>query len=77
VYIHTVKKLPQKFNCIFFVSLIGEDLIINSKDFPSIKNRDIVEIYHADDEVSRLLLQVMSFKEELKLIGVLMNSYHI
>jgi hypothetical protein len=44
----------------------GEDLIINPKDFPSIKKGDIVEIYHAEDEFSRLLLQVTSFKEDLQ-----------
>ncbi|XP_059473113.1 GATOR complex protein Iml1 isoform X3 [Neocloeon triangulifer] len=45
----------------------GEDLIINPKDFPTIKKGDIVEIYHPEDEKnSRLLLQVTSFKEDLQ-----------
>ncbi|XP_066997885.1 GATOR complex protein Iml1 isoform X2 [Anabrus simplex] len=44
----------------------GEDLIINPKDFPSIKIGDIVEIYHPEDEFSRLLLQVTLFKEDLQ-----------
>ncbi|XP_070149934.1 GATOR complex protein Iml1 isoform X7 [Polyergus mexicanus] len=44
----------------------GEDLIINPKDYPGIKTGDVVEIYHPDDEFSRLLLQVTSFKEDLQ-----------
>jgi len=47
-------------------AFVGEDLIINPKDFPSIKKGDIVEIYHSEDENSRLLLQVTSFKEDLQ-----------
>ncbi|XP_065337206.1 GATOR complex protein Iml1 isoform X2 [Cloeon dipterum] len=44
----------------------GEDLIINPKDFPTIKKGDIVEIFHPEEESSRLLLQVTSFKEDLQ-----------
>ncbi|XP_057336662.1 GATOR complex protein Iml1 isoform X5 [Microplitis mediator] len=44
----------------------GEDLIINPKDYPEIKIGDVVEIYHQEDEFSRLLLQVTSFKEDLQ-----------
>ncbi|XP_066583713.1 GATOR complex protein Iml1 isoform X2 [Prorops nasuta] len=44
----------------------GEDLIINPKDYPGIKLGDVVEIYHQEDEFSRLLLQVTSFKEDLQ-----------
>ncbi|XP_029163767.1 GATOR complex protein DEPDC5 isoform X1 [Nylanderia fulva] len=44
----------------------GEDLIINPKDYPGIKTGDVVEIYHPEDEFSRLLLQVTSFKEDLQ-----------
>lgn len=43
-----------------------EDLIINPKDHPNIKTGDVVEIYHPEDEFSRLLLQVTSFKEDLQ-----------
>ncbi|KAK2575080.1 hypothetical protein KPH14_008813 [Odynerus spinipes] len=43
-----------------------EDLIINPKDYPGIKTGDVVEIYHPEDEFSRLLLQVTSFKEDLQ-----------
>ncbi|XP_024945563.1 GATOR complex protein DEPDC5 isoform X2 [Cephus cinctus] len=44
----------------------GEDLIINPKDYPGIKKGDVVEIYHLEDEFSRLLLQVTAFKEDLQ-----------
>ncbi|XP_063239930.1 GATOR complex protein Iml1 isoform X2 [Bacillus rossius redtenbacheri] len=44
----------------------GEDLIINPKDFSGIKKGDVVEIYHPEDEFSRLLLQITSFKEDLQ-----------
>lgn len=44
----------------------GEDLIINSKDNPGIQKGDVVEIYHPEDEFSRLLLQVTAFKEDLQ-----------
>lgn len=44
----------------------GEDLIINPKDFPGIKKGNIVEIYHPEDEFSRLLLQVTVLKEDLQ-----------
>ncbi|KAG8314859.1 GATOR complex protein depdc5 [Homalodisca vitripennis] len=43
-----------------------EDLIINPKDFPTLRKGDIVEIYHPEDEFSRLLLQINSFKEDLQ-----------
>ncbi|KAK1120943.1 hypothetical protein K0M31_010727 [Melipona bicolor] len=43
-----------------------EDLIINPKDHPNIKTGNVVEIYHPEDEFSRLLLQVTSFKEDLQ-----------
>ncbi|XP_063975968.1 GATOR complex protein Iml1 isoform X1 [Diachasmimorpha longicaudata] len=41
------------------------DLIINPKDCPGIKPGDVVEIYHPEDEFSRLLLQV-TVKEDLQ-----------
>ena len=44
----------------------AEDLIINPRDCPSLKKGDIVEIYHPEDEFSRLLLQVTTFKEDLQ-----------
>ncbi len=43
-----------------------EDLIINPKDYLGINIGDVVEIYHPDDEFSRLLLQVTAFKEDLQ-----------
>ncbi|OQV15072.1 DEP domain-containing protein 5 [Hypsibius exemplaris] len=44
-----------------------DDLHLNPKDFPELKVGDIIEIYHVEDEFSRLLLQVRSghFKETL------------
>ncbi|XP_049833121.1 GATOR complex protein Iml1 isoform X2 [Schistocerca gregaria] len=47
-------------------SFSGEDLIINPKDFPGIKQGSVVEIYLPEDEFSRLLLQVTSFKEDMQ-----------
>ncbi|XP_014258974.1 GATOR complex protein DEPDC5 isoform X2 [Cimex lectularius] len=44
----------------------GENLIINPKDFPNLNKGDIVEIYHPEDEFSRLLLQITLFKEDLQ-----------
>ncbi|KAK6638354.1 hypothetical protein RUM44_008783 [Polyplax serrata] len=44
----------------------SEDLIINPKDFPGVKKGDIVEIFHPEDEFSRLLLQITAFKEDLQ-----------
>lgn len=34
------------------------DLIINLKDYPGLKEKDIVEIYHPENDYPRLLLQV-------------------
>lgn len=48
----------------------GVDLQINAKDFPSLKLGDIVEIYHPEDEFSRLLLQVTAFQEDFKHKGM-------
>ncbi|KAF6203439.1 hypothetical protein GE061_001770 [Apolygus lucorum] len=44
----------------------GEDLVINPKDFPNLKKGDVVEIYHPEDEFSRLLLQITLFKEDMQ-----------
>uniref|UniRef100_T1J2N4 DEP domain-containing protein n=1 Tax=Strigamia maritima TaxID=126957 RepID=T1J2N4_STRMM len=47
----------------------GEDLLINSKDFPSACIGDILEIYHPEDEEkmqSRLLLQITSLKDDFQ-----------
>ncbi|KAK2714585.1 GATOR complex protein Iml1-like isoform X3 [Artemia franciscana] len=43
-----------------------QDLVISSKDIPGLKVGDVVEIYHPEDEYSRLLIQVTSLKEELQ-----------
>lgn len=34
------------------------DLIINLKDYPGLNEKDIVEIYHPENDYPRLLLQV-------------------
>ncbi|XP_041977635.1 GATOR complex protein Iml1 isoform X2 [Aricia agestis] len=39
-------------------SFSAEDLIINLKDYPGLKEKDIVEIYHPENDYPRLLLQV-------------------
>lgn len=36
------------------------DLIINLKEYPGLKEKDIVEIYHPENDYPRLLLQVTS-----------------
>ena len=43
-----------------------EDIYINHKDYPELKDRDIVEIYDVEDVFSRLLVQIKdkSFKDE-------------
>lgn len=46
-----------------------EEIILSPKDFPHIKVKDIVEIYHPDDVESRLLLQVHSLKDEIQTKG--------
>lgn len=48
-----------------FRSVSDADLAINRKDFSDIQLNDIVEIYHPEDEFSRLLLQVTVFKDDL------------
>ncbi|XP_077995219.1 GATOR1 complex protein DEPDC5-like [Glandiceps talaboti] len=40
-----------------------DELVLNPKEFPNAKVGDIVEIYHPEDDYSRLLLQVKSLKE--------------
>ncbi|XP_026474994.1 GATOR complex protein DEPDC5 isoform X3 [Ctenocephalides felis] len=42
------------------------DILVNPKDYPGIKEGDVVEIYHPEDEFSRLLLQITCFKEDLQ-----------
>lgn len=45
-------------NVILFITFLAEDLIINLKDYPGLKEKDIVEIYHPENDYPRLLLQV-------------------
>ncbi|XP_059170420.1 GATOR complex protein Iml1-like [Physella acuta] len=44
-----------------------QDILISSKDFPDVKPKDVLEVYHADDEWNRLLLQVKSIPEDSQL----------
>ena len=46
-----------------------EEIILSSKDFPHVKVRDVVEIYH-DVDGSKVLLQVHSLKEEMQTKGI-------
>ncbi|XP_076434609.1 GATOR1 complex protein DEPDC5-like [Babylonia areolata] len=41
-----------------------KDLLITSKDFPGVVIGDVLEIYHPEDEFSRLLLQVEALTED-------------
>lgn len=41
-----------------FKYCLAEDLIINLKDYPGLKEKDIIEIYHPENDYPRLLLQV-------------------
>lgn len=51
---------------VFFYDEIAEDLILNPKEHPDAKLSDVVEIYHPEDEGTRLLLQITGFNEDLK-----------
>lgn len=44
----------------------AEDLVLNPKDHPDAKIGDVVEIYHPEDEGTRLLLQITCFNEDIK-----------
>ncbi|XP_064612475.1 LOW QUALITY PROTEIN: GATOR1 complex protein DEPDC5-like [Liolophura sinensis] len=45
------------------------DIVINPKEFPGLKAKDILEIYHPDEEYSRLLLQFEELNDEQKQIN--------
>ncbi len=47
-----------------------EEIILSSKDFPHVKVRDVVEIYHPEVDGSKVLLQVHSLKEEMQTKGI-------
>ena len=51
---------------------VEEEIILSSKDFPHVKVRDVVEIYHPDVVGSRVLLQVHSLKDEMQTKGILL-----
>ncbi|XP_060075901.1 GATOR complex protein Iml1-like isoform X2 [Ylistrum balloti] len=42
----------------------GDDILINPKDFPDVSKGDVLEIYHPEDEYSRLLLQVTALADD-------------
>lgn len=50
----------------FLFNDTAEDLILNPKEHPDAKLGDVVEIYHPEDEGTRLLLQITGFNEDLK-----------
>lgn len=50
---------------------VEEEIILSSKDFPQVKVRDVVEIYHPDVIGSRILLQVHSLKDDIQTKGIL------
>jgi len=39
---------------------------LNTKDFPHVRVRDILEIYHPEDPECRILLQVNVLKDEMQ-----------
>ena len=43
-----------------------DDLILNPKEFPNEKEGDILEIYHPDEDNTRLLLQIKSINPEFQ-----------
>ncbi|XP_055373672.1 GATOR complex protein Iml1 isoform X2 [Condylostylus longicornis] len=47
-------------------SFSSADLVINPKDLPEAKIGDVVEVYHPEDEGSRLLLQITLLSDEVK-----------
>lgn len=51
------------------------DLIINLKDYPGLKEKDIVEIYHPENDYPRLLLQVTSVDAPGRTKGVLLIDF--
>lgn len=53
-------------NLLRLIKFLAEDLLINPKDYPGIKEGDIVEIYQPENDFPRLLLQVPQvLKEDL------------
>lgn len=60
---------------------LEEDLLVNVKDLgPDVKENDVVEIYHPEDDLPRLLLQIPSTKDDVtvqKGLKLLPDSYQI
>ncbi|XP_056008596.1 GATOR complex protein DEPDC5-like isoform X2 [Ostrea edulis] len=51
-------------------SNLNEEILINQKDVSDVVVGDVVEIYHIEDEESRLLLQVASLSDEFQQKGI-------
>lgn len=63
--IRLLLKMNQKFNSFFFF-MTDVELLVNLKDLgPNVKEGDILEIYHPeeDERQSRLLLQVPHYED--------------
>ncbi|XP_062606005.1 GATOR1 complex protein DEPDC5-like isoform X1 [Saccostrea cucullata] len=58
-------------------SNINEEILINQKDVPDVAIGDVVEIYHPEDEESRLLLQVASLSDEFQPKGTVSIAQNI
>ena len=43
-----------------------DELVINPKEFPNVREGDILEIYHADEDNTRLLLQIKSISSDFQ-----------
>lgn len=57
------------------ISYVEEEIILSTKDFPHVKVKDVVEIYHPDVVGSRILLQVHSLKDDIQTKGIVTLSY--
>ncbi|XP_052074227.1 GATOR complex protein Iml1-like isoform X2 [Mytilus californianus] len=74
--LHVHKRNPQD-------AFLGNDILINPKDFPDVVLRDILEIHHSDSDNSRLLLQVTTVTEEfqqkdtISIEHSIANSFHL
>ncbi|CAC5397004.1 DEPDC5 [Mytilus coruscus] len=74
--LHVHKRNPQD-------AFLGNDILINPKDFPDVVLRDILEIHHSDSDNSRLLLQVTTVTDEfqqkdtISIEHSIANSFHL
>ncbi|XP_076106602.1 GATOR complex protein Iml1-like isoform X2 [Mytilus galloprovincialis] len=74
--LHVHKRNPQD-------AFLGNDILINPKDFPDVVLRDILEIHHSDSDNSRLLLQVTTVtgefqqKDTISIEHSIASSFHL